>query len=169
MLNPFQNPDDYVILDTETTGLSTPQAVEICVIDLSGKTLFNSRLKPFIPIELEATRVHGITNHDVSHCLRFYDVYSEFQFVTRNKILLIYNAAFDLKVLKNTYSSNSLLIPKFKSECVMLAYSEFVGEWNDYFKNYKWQKLPSGDHSALGDCLATLSVLKEMQSSLFFE
>lgn len=42
----------------------------------------------------------------------------------------------------------------------MHLYSEFVGEWNDYFGNNKWQKLPGGDHSAVGDCLATLEVIK---------
>jgi DNA polymerase-3 subunit epsilon len=162
MDNPFLNPDDYVIFDTETTGLRNPHPVEISIIDLTGKTLLNSRLKPPILIESDATAIHGISNQDVSQCLRFYDIYSEFQFVTRRKTLLIYNAAFDLKVISNAYSSSGLLKPKFKSECVMLAYSEFVGEWNDYFNSYKWQKLPSGDHTSLGDCLATLKVLHEI-------
>ncbi len=42
----------------------------------------------------------------------------------------------------------------------MQLYSDFVGEWNDYFGSNKWQKLPGGDHTALGDCLATLEVIK---------
>jgi hypothetical protein len=33
---------------------------------------------------------------------------------------------------------------------------------NDYHQFYTWQKLPGGDHSALGDCLATLKVIKDM-------
>jgi DNA polymerase-3 subunit epsilon len=41
-------------------------------------------------------------------------------------------------------------------------YAQFVGDWNEYHGNYKWQRLPGGDHSALGDCRATLAVLKEM-------
>jgi DNA polymerase-3 subunit epsilon len=44
----------------------------------------------------------------------------------------------------------------------MLAYSKYVGEWNDYRKDFKWQKLQGGDHSALGDCRATLEVIKKM-------
>ncbi|MEM7803199.1 MAG: hypothetical protein AAF633_28675 [Chloroflexota bacterium] len=47
----------------------------------------------------------------------------------------------------------------------MLRYSEYVGEWNSYRQSYKWQTLPAGDHSALGNCLATLGVIKEMASS----
>jgi DNA polymerase-3 subunit epsilon len=41
-------------------------------------------------------------------------------------------------------------------------YSQWIGDWNDYHGNYKWQRLPGGDHSALGDCRATLAVLKQM-------
>jgi len=31
--------------------------------------------------------------------------------------------------------------------------------------NYRWQRLPGGDHSALSDCLATLKVLQAMAES----
>jgi DNA polymerase-3 subunit epsilon len=44
----------------------------------------------------------------------------------------------------------------------MLKYAEFVGEWNDYHGNYRYQKLPGGDHTAVGDCRATLKVIKKM-------
>jgi DNA polymerase-3 subunit epsilon len=40
-------------------------------------------------------------------------------------------------------------------------YSQFVGEPGKR-GGYKYQKLPGGDHSALGDCRATLKVLKDM-------
>jgi DNA polymerase-3 subunit epsilon len=41
----------------------------------------------------------------------------------------------------------------------------FVGDWNDYHDNYKWHKLRGGDHSALGDCLATLELIRQMASA----
>jgi DNA polymerase-3 subunit epsilon len=44
----------------------------------------------------------------------------------------------------------------------MQWYSQWVGEWNDYHQDYKWQRLPGGDHSALGDCKATLEVIRRM-------
>jgi hypothetical protein len=49
--------------------------------------------------------------------------------------------------------------------CAMSNYASFVGEWNDYHGNYKWQRLPGGDHSAIGDCLATLELIKKMAAS----
>ena len=38
----------------------------------------------------------------------------------------------------------------------------YAGQWDDYYQNYRWQRLPEGDHSALGDCRATLEVIRRM-------
>lgn len=44
----------------------------------------------------------------------------------------------------------------------MLQYSQFVGDWDRYRNAYRWQKLWGGDHTALGDCRATLARIAEM-------
>jgi DNA polymerase-3 subunit epsilon len=51
----------------------------------------------------------------------------------------------------------------------MRQYAAFVGEWNEYHGNYRWQRLPGGDHSALGDARATLSLLKRMAAEVIHE
>jgi DNA polymerase III epsilon subunit-like protein len=52
-----------VILDTETTGLDNQaQVIEIAVIDLVGITLFDTLIRPTIPVSSEATAVHGLDN-----------------------------------------------------------------------------------------------------------
>jgi DNA polymerase-3 subunit epsilon len=48
----------------------------------------------------------------------------------------------------------------------MLQYARFIGEWNSYYNSYKWQKLDGGDHTALGDCLATLEVIRVMAGAI---
>jgi hypothetical protein len=45
---------------------------------------------------------------------------------------------------------------------VMAEYAKYVGEWNDKYGDYKWQRLPGATHGAVGDCLATLKVLRTM-------
>lgn len=47
-------------------------------------------------------------------------------------------------------------------DCAMLPYSAYIGDWDDYLKSYKWQKLPGGDHSAIGDCRSTLAIINKM-------
>jgi hypothetical protein len=44
----------------------------------------------------------------------------------------------------------------------MLQYAAFVGEWEEYYRAYKYQRLPSAGHSAVEDCLATLDVIRTM-------
>lgn len=46
-------------------------------------------------------------------------------------------------------------------QCAMLKYSCFVGEHHEYYRDYKYQALRGG-HRAVGDCQATLAVLKRM-------
>jgi len=48
------NKKDYVILDTETTGLGCAEIVQIGIIDLDGKILLDSLVKPSIPIPYDA-------------------------------------------------------------------------------------------------------------------
>ena len=47
----------------------------------------------------------------------------------------------------------------------MYLYNIYVGEWNYLYDNIKWQKLPGGDHSAIGDCKATLELLRKIANS----
>lgn len=49
-----------------------------------------------------------------------------------------------------------------KFEDVMLPYSEWFGDWSDYWGNYAWQPLYGGDHRALSDCRAVVDLLKGM-------
>jgi DNA polymerase-3 subunit epsilon len=46
-------------------------------------------------------------------------------------------------------------------ECAMRRYAAYVGEPSKR-GGYRSQKLPGGDHSALGDALATLQLIEEM-------
>lgn len=46
-------------------------------------------------------------------------------------------------------------------ECAMLEYSTFVGDWHDYYQNYRFQPLRGG-HRAVGDCRAALQVIQRM-------
>ena len=51
----------------------------------------------------------------------------------------------------------------------MIMYARFIGEWASWKDDYKWQKLPGGDHTALGDCIATLNIIKEMANTELME
>ncbi|MDP9310326.1 MAG: hypothetical protein M3R24_05455 [Chloroflexota bacterium] len=44
----------------------------------------------------------------------------------------------------------------------MLEYARFTGVWNTAKNDYRWHKLQDGDHTALGDCRATLATIEWM-------
>lgn len=160
--------DNTIILDTETTGLG-PEAeiVQLAILDAkTGQTILDTLIKPLDDIPLAATAIHGIDEHTVRHAPYFETVWPVVVEIVEGKTLVIYNSAYDLKIMRQC--CKRALIP-FRPDdldmeiyCAMRWYSTWYGDWNDYHGNYKWQKLPSGDHSALGDCRATLAVLNAM-------
>ena len=164
-----RDPDTWVILDTETTGLgSDAQVIQIGVLDGRGNVLLDNVLvKPTQPIPSDATAIHHITNAMVRDAPSFTDVMPHLREVVEGKLLVIYNAQYDMRLLVQSGKAHNfgiqLGIEGFT--CAMLQYAEWVGEWNDYHKSFRWQKLQGGDHSALGDCRATLDVIRQMAES----
>ncbi len=159
------NPNNYYILDTETTGLENPEVIELAMIDLHGSMIVDQRLRPKSWIDPSAARVHGITNEMLVNCPEWGLIADRLGTILNERTVLIYNANFDNVAICNSYNAHGVYYPGFASECVMEWFSQFIGEWNNIQGRYRWQKLPSGDHSAIGDCLATLEVIKGMAAT----
>jgi DNA polymerase III subunit epsilon len=153
---------DWVILDTETTGLYGAEVIEIAVISKYGSTMLNTRIKPTIPIEEGAIAVHGISEEDLKDAPEFKDIYPRLKQVIENKKVVIYNKNFDVRVIFNSIKAAGLPRINYDFDCAMTKYAAFVNHWSDYWGNYKWQKLPNANHSAVGDCIATYNLIKEM-------
>jgi DNA polymerase-3 subunit epsilon len=158
-----------VIIDTETTGLDYPYAVQIAVIDMNGRVLFDNLIKPPKPIEEGAIAVHGITEEMVSDAPSFPQVWDQLRPLLAGRVIA-YNVDFDHQVITNGQRqadpSISWYVPTPKNwQCAMLEYSAYFGEWSDYHNNWRWQRLQGGDHSALGDCQATLRLIKDMAAA----
>ncbi len=164
--NILSNADNWVILDTETTGLYNAEIVQAGICNLEGEIILDSLIKPTIPIPKDASNVHKITDDIVKNSPTFPELYPEITKALKDKKVLIYNKAFDSSILNyccQLHSLNSLDLDK-RSECLMEWYAVFCGNWNEYYESYRWQRL-KGDHSAIGDCQAALLVLKEMAES----
>lgn len=169
--------DHFCILDTETTGLSnTDQICQLGLIDSSGNPLINTLVNPTVCVNPEATLIHGITDRMLANAPTFEEVFLQLWRVLGNRDLVIYNVEFDIRLIKQSLKpyGYQLAIPtsdrrgcKIFSNggsihCAMLWYAQFIGDWNNHHGNYKWQRLPGGDHSAIGDCRATLGIIRQM-------
>lgn len=151
---------DFVILDTETTDLHG-EIIEIAVIDQDGNTLLDQRIKPQEDISEGAYRVHGISLDDLKDCPTFPDVYQSIVDAVAGKPVIIYNADYDERCIRQDCKRHDLEPIKLETACAMLWYSQWYGDWSRYHDDYKWQPL-NGTHGALGDCKATLAVLQKM-------
>jgi len=166
----------YCILDTETTGLDVGAAevIQIGVIDLSGRVLLDTLVYPTRGVPPEATAIHGLTRSDLRQAAPFPAVYQVLAAILTTARALVYNASFDRDILTGQcYEHRLPQLPGTDStageyaryprwEDIMTPYSAFVGAWLDAKGAYRWQKLPGGDHTAIGDCRAALAVLREM-------
>lgn len=164
---------DWCILDSETTGLSIwSEVIQLAIIDPSGQVLLDTLVKPVREIESGAQRVHGITSERLYGAPGFAEVYPRMCAVVQGKTVVVYNANFDLDMLYQSMhlamgidrprDATPLAFGAAAWECAMLQYAAYVGDWSDYHGNYRYQKLPGGDHSALGDARATLRLLQRM-------
>jgi len=95
-----------VILDTETTGLSTEgnhRIVEIGCIELENQIptskIFHEYINPQRSVSEEAYKVHGYSNEFLSGKKTFSEICEDFLNFIKNKKIIIHNAPFDLSFL----------------------------------------------------------------------
>lgn len=133
-----------VFLDTETTGLGDDaQVVEIAVVDMGGRVLLNTLVRPTIPIPPQASAVHGITDEQVAGAPAYRDIAPTLWHIATGCRVIIYNAEYDLKVLLQTGRANDLGRWElgWLAGCAMQLYARFWGDWNFERGDYRWQKL----------------------------
>jgi DNA polymerase III subunit epsilon len=158
---------DFVVFDSETTGLSSPvDFVEIAVVSPKGETLFDSLLKPSCRIEAAARAIHGHSAQSLSGAPRFFDVYPDLLEAVYGRRVIVYNASYDRRVwdeaVRRLGARGALAGRLPEWECAMRQYARFVGERSKGGRGYRSQKLPGGDHTAIGDALATLRLIERM-------
>lgn len=163
--------NDCVVIDVETTGLcQTAQICEIAMIDTGGSTLLNTFVRPTCSIPAEATAIHGITDAMVSDAPGWPDVASQYEELSAGKKVVAYNAAFDSRMLQQTYAQHGLIAPCVATACAMQLYARWRGV--KAAPGWRWFSLSEaasdcgsvvvGEHRALVDALMALDVLKYM-------
>lgn len=152
-------------LDTETTGLrGDAEIVDLALIGPDGDILIDTLVRPTSPIPAEATKIHGITNEMIIDAPGFSEIVPGLVALTKDKMVVIYNASFDQRMLRQSARANKIKYPGVKSDvvCAMELYAQFFGDWNDFSENYKWQSqanaakqlginVPSNLHRAAAD------------------
>lgn len=155
----------YVILDTETTGYGKDdEIIQLSIVDMNGKVLFNELFNPEKEKFYEATKVHGLKKSDLEHAHKWQDKWPIIQEILTEKTILMHNASFDLRLIEQTCQRYKVdyQVPA-RAKCTL----------NFFGKNYKVKKLKdvlvhfgiehSSEklHEAVTDCLMCLKALKK--------
>ena len=154
-------PDDYIILDLETTGLdpSSNEILEIAAIKYHlgvEVDLYHTYIQPIGKIPPEITEINGITYSTVYGSPSLSDIANDFLHFISGHTLLGYNIPFDMAFLQTRLQrqlSNHLIdVLPIAQQCFPTKNHKL-----ETLKNFL--QLPYKSHSALEDCRTTYKVL----------
>ena len=163
-----------VVLDTETTGLSTTEnhkIVEIGCIELDNQIptnkVFHAYINPQRTVSEDAYKVHGYSNEFLSNKKIFSEICEDFLSFIKDKKLIIHNAVFDLAFLNHELRFvNKKIIDKANViDTLEIARSKYPGSQNSLdalCKRFNIDNSRREKHSALIDC----NLLKEVYVNL---
>ena len=135
--------DDFVILDTETTGLrEDDEVIEVAVIDRLGTEIFHSMFHPEQYIQEGASKVTGIYNKDLESEPYFKDCYQQLLEAIGNRKIVAYNTDYDRRLLIQTAARYGIDVSLFEKA--------FEGSYDamDFARKY----LNSSSYSLLNVC-----------------
>jgi len=163
-----------VILDTETTGLSTAdnhRIVEIGCVELNNQiptnNTFHVYINPQREVSEEAYKVHGYSNKFLSDKKIFSEIVEDFLNFIKDKIIIIHNAPFDLSFLNYELKILNKKPINIKNviDTLEIARSKYPGAQNSLdalCKRFNIDNSKREKHNALIDC----HLLKEIYVNL---
>ena len=163
-----------VILDTETTGLSTAEKhriVEIGCIELDNQIptnkIFHEYINPQRSVSEEAYKIHGYSDKFLANKNTFNKIAEGFLNFIKDKKIIIHNAPFDLGFLNYELKLIGLETVDKKNvvDTLEIARTKFPGSQNSLdalCKRFNIDNSRREKHNALTDC----QLLKEVYINL---
>ena len=167
-------PEDYVVLDLETTGLSpaSDEIIDIAAIRyISGAKVseFSTLVKPSIPIPQEITDITGITDDMVADAPGIDEALDGLlMFLNPDDLVVGHNVGFDVRFLAAAYSRiGKEFMPEAFDTCAVsrMLYPELPKHrLIDLMKAFGIRE--SQSHTAYDDCEMCNACLQHMKESV---
>jgi DNA polymerase-3 subunit epsilon len=162
-----------VLLDTETTGLSSvsDKIIEIACIEIEDHIPTGKKFHVFINPEMEISQgaydTHGISKEYLKDKPKFNEIASDFIDFIKDKKLVIHNAEFDMAFLNKELKEAGFdkLSNDFVVDTLNIAREKFPGAQNSLdalCKRFRINNSRRQKHSALLDCELLAKVYIEL-------
>ena len=163
-----------VILDTETTGLSTTEKhriVEIGCVELDNQIptnrIFHTYINPQRSVSEDAYKVHGYSDKFLSSKKIFSEISKDFLIFIKDKKIIIHNAPFDLSFLNYEFKliDRKGIDTQNVIDTLEIARQKYPGSQNSLdalCKRFNIDNSIRKKHNALVDC----QLLKEVYINL---
>ncbi len=177
-----QLPDDYIVLDTETTGLpdenGPPDIVTLGITVVRKREITESvefKTRPQKHISEEAQSIHGITNEQAAEFDSFDSQWHQIAEYLKDQLIVIHNASFDWPTLLDHVARYGLSMPPIQG---VFCSQKAAIPWAQAMNLPCSQRGPSldaltealhvenvradndGVHGAANDCLQTAQVIE---------
>ena len=116
-----QLPDDYIVIDTETTGLTDenglPDIVTLGITVVRDREIAESiefEIRPTRAISEEAQAVHGITDKQAAGFETFESQWSQIADYLKDQLIIIHNVSFDWPILLDHVARYDVRMPQIQ-------------------------------------------------------
>ena len=129
-------------------------------MDLDGNMLVDTPVKPLSKrrISAEAKYLHGYGLKDLKNAPLLVDIIPKIKEIAETRTFLSYNAQFHIPMLEQSILNEGILVDlEIKGKDVKVHYIDFSDRYNP--------PLPNRKNTGIGDCTATLDLIKIMATA----
>ena len=164
-------PENYIIIDLETTGLdpSYDEIIEVCAIKYENcrqVDIFSTLVKPNNYIDEFISRLTGITNDMLEEAPSISEILPSLYEFIGNSLLVGHNINFDINFLYDNFNNVCGLLLKNNFICTMRLSRIFMPNLSHHrlkdLINY-FGLDNAGAHRAINDCLNTNKIFENMR------
>ena len=171
---PLLGIDNFVVIDTETTGMAAhDEVIELAIVNMDGTVLYDSTFCPTAEVNPCASAVNHLTNEYLCNSPKFADEWNKIKRLIGNKKILAHNGNFDKRIIKQTLEKYNLVSKEADSLFENSYDSVNIARKHIDSQSYSLENLAhflgierAESHRAADDCIMTLEVLGKMERLL---
>lgn len=168
---PLLDIENFVVIDTETTGMTADdEVIELAVVDMDGTVLYDSTFCPVTEVNCFATAVNHLTNDCLCDSPDFADEWSKIKALIDDRKILAHNGKFDKRVIKQTLEKRNIDSMVVDSLFCCCYDSLSIAKKYLNLQSYSLENIAHSlgikraeSHRAADDCMMTLEVLTRLE------